>query len=92
MRVLTDEKAEVKAPAPMVGLQLGNLLKVEAATLTTHSHKSGGIMSKEVGMTRGGVAHDAAAIVASMCAMKSNEEVLALFDMVYNHVLSRVTE
>jgi len=46
--------------------------------------------AKDAGIQKLAVSKDAAIIVASMSAMKSDEEVKALFTTLYNHILSTV--
>lgn len=46
--------------------------------------------AKDMLKSKGGFAHDAATITAAMCAMKSEDEVKALFTNIYNHILKVV--
>jgi hypothetical protein len=46
--------------------------------------------AKDLLKSKGGFAHDAATITAAMCAMKSEDEVKALFANLYNHILKVV--
>src|SRR5579859_5700720 len=44
----------------------------------------------ELGKVKAGVAHDAATITAAMSAMKTDDEVKALFSTLYHHILAVV--
>lgn len=96
MRVLGDNTSQaVITPKdrPSVSPALDNLTaRSVAQEPVAHSEHGTDWAKKDRNQQRGGVAHDAAAIVASMSAMKTQEEVVALFDAVYNHILSRVME
>lgn len=46
--------------------------------------------AKDLKITKGGVAHDAATITAAMSAMKSDDEVLALYTKLFSHILKTV--
>lgn len=92
---VTDTKAETNhAPVPALPsfgkTEPGPLMGSQgAADVGMKPHM---LPSKEVGMTRGGVAHDAAAITAAMSAMKTDEEVKVLFTSLYRHILALVME
>lgn len=45
---------------------------------------------KDLLKTKGGVSHDAATITASMSAMKSDDEVIALYEKLFDAILSKV--
>jgi hypothetical protein len=80
----------VIAPAPVA--VTASTATVAPAPISDEKMSKADWNAKDYKITKGGVAHDAATIVAAMSAMKTDEEVKALFSSLFAHILKVVLE